>query len=358
MGMRSQVPAQATQTSDTPTQMSVANRAESDLEQDAQPSPLAGAIAAPQGVNFKQNFSRVPIRPSPFPVTPLGPHISPIQPKLRVGAVGDRYEQEADRVADQVMRMPEPSGRSPSVRSQAPQSLQRQTVASEMTVSEQEDEEDVAVQTKSNAGSAIAAPDVEMQLKAGRGGGQPLNASTSQFMASRFSHDFGNVRVHTDSRAAQMNQRLNAQAFTHGQHLYFGQGQYQPQTRSGQRLIAHELTHVVQQTGGRRIKPNIQLGSKPPQPISPVPTDVQHLFLRRAAGRSSTPFIEGTSSTATPNTPASTSEPAVPVADNTFPQGGIDRSRFEDTTASQITLPADRESASQPTEVAVLPQIE
>ena len=79
--------------------------------------------------------------------------------------------------------------------------------------------------------------------------GQPLESTTRRFMESRFGHDFSQVRVHTDAKAAESAQAVQAQAFTRGRDVVFGAGQYAPETRRGKRLLAHELTHVVQQQG-------------------------------------------------------------------------------------------------------------
>src|SRR5947209_15066228 len=76
--------------------------------------------------------------------------------------------------------------------------------------------------------------------------GQPLDAGTRAFMESRFGHDFSRVRVHTDSRAAESAQAINALAYTVGRNVVFGRGQYAPGTSEGSKLLAHELTHVVQ----------------------------------------------------------------------------------------------------------------
>ncbi|MGH7871424.1 MAG: DUF4157 domain-containing protein [Candidatus Binatia bacterium] len=79
--------------------------------------------------------------------------------------------------------------------------------------------------------------------------GQPLDAATRSFFASRFGHDFANVRVHADAEAAASARSVNALAYTVGSHVVFGAGQFSPGTRAGQRLLAHELAHVIQQTG-------------------------------------------------------------------------------------------------------------
>jgi len=84
----------------------------------------------------------------------------------------------------------------------------------------------------------------------GSGGGNPLDRDTRQFMESRLGHDFGDVRVHTDSKAAESAQAVNAQAYTVGSDVVFQGGKYAPDTHEGRHMLAHELTHVVQQRSG------------------------------------------------------------------------------------------------------------
>src|SRR5215470_14964726 len=79
---------------------------------------------------------------------------------------------------------------------------------------------------------------------------QPLDAATRAAMEARFGHDFSRVRVHTDTRAADSARAVNALAYTVGEDVVFGRGQYRPSSADGQRLIAHELTHTIQQAGG------------------------------------------------------------------------------------------------------------
>lgn len=79
--------------------------------------------------------------------------------------------------------------------------------------------------------------------------GQPLDATTRGFFAARFGHDFANVRIHADSEAAESARSVNALAYTVGPDVVFGAGRYAPDTRDGQQLLAHELTHVIQQRG-------------------------------------------------------------------------------------------------------------
>jgi len=95
-----------------------------------------------------------------------------------------------------------------------------------------------------------SSPDIEESVRAMRGGGQPLPEQLRASIEPQFGYDFSQVRVHTDSRAAESAKLVNALAFTTGKDIIFAAGQYSPQSISGRRLIAHELTHVVQQASG------------------------------------------------------------------------------------------------------------
>ncbi|MBW4659719.1 MAG: DUF4157 domain-containing protein [Drouetiella hepatica Uher 2000/2452] len=304
---------------------------------------------------FKQDFSRVPVSPLSVPV---------IQPKLVVGRPGDRYEQEADQVAEQVMLMPEPAIVTgldhPSgavqplsiqrLKSNSTKKLQRQVEESEESEEEEtvqakflpslsihllnsgsgeriqrqadelqeaqadeeepiqakflsslssgerlqrqvdelqeakpeEEEEEEAVQAKGMSHRLpTVASDLASRLKASRGGGQPLPDSTREFMESRFNHDFSRVRVHTDGQAHQLARGLNAQAFTFKQDVYFGAGYYQPHTSSGKRLLAHELTHTIQQQDtlpSRSHKPEASplVVTQPPHRLEHEAESVEH----------------------------------------------------------------------------------
>lgn len=114
----------------------------------------------------------------------------------------------------------------------------------EMTPEDEEKEE--TLQTKpASAGESQASSNLEAQLAASQGSGSPLPDKLRSYMEPRFGYDFTQVRVHTDSKAAQMNKELGAQAFTRGDDIYFGAGK----SPSQDELTAHELTHVIQQTG-------------------------------------------------------------------------------------------------------------
>ena len=178
-----------------------------------------------------------------------------IQAKLTVGQPGDVYEQEADRVADQIARMPDSAPPSSVRVSEQIQPLRIQRLCTECEEEEQiqrlctECEEEEPIQPKEAAGQTPAVtPGLEARLDTTRGSGQPLPKSVRSDMESRFGTDFSRVRVHADSEAAALNRDLKAQAFTRHRDIYFGTGKYSPDSKAGQHLLAHELTHVVQQS--------------------------------------------------------------------------------------------------------------
>lgn len=272
-----------------------------------------------------------------------------IQPKLTVGRANDKYEREADHVADQVMRMPESQvqrqteeDEADTVRGKAADGavLQRQdeeeddtgpdlqTKPAEGAVLQRQDEEEDEtgpdLQTKPADGAALQRQDEEeggqpeaapettagpeekdslagqpegldpagktesaaeteseaetLQTKSdgrGRGAkpgvgapgrgfgdrlgsamssGRPLPAGTRDFMESRFGSGFGGVRVHHDQRADSLSRQIGAKAFTLGSHVFFRRDSYAPESAGGRHLLAHELTHVLQQSGSSTIR--------------------------------------------------------------------------------------------------------
>lgn len=200
------------------------------LYRQAKSAPVASIVAMPSGLLLRKCACGGIPGPTGQCTACRRKRLS-IQPKLTINQSSDKYELEADRVADQVMRMPEPR-------------LQRQT--------EPDDEDDELLQTKplmqrKVAGQAIghtAPPIVHEVLNSP---GQPLDPTTRDFMEPRFGHDFSRVRVHTDSKAAESARAVDALAYTVGRDVVFSPGQFVPQSRTGKRLLAHELTHVVQQ---------------------------------------------------------------------------------------------------------------
>ncbi len=153
-----------------------------------------------------------------------------IQRKLSVGAVNDPLEHEADRLAEQVMRMPATPHTAPSSVAPATTVLTRSALSA-------------------GDGGFAAPPIVHDALNSP---GQPLDAATRAFMEPRFGYDFSSVRVHSDAKAAAAATSIRAQAFTTGQNIVFGAGQYAPHAHYGRALLSHELAHVVQNGGGKR----------------------------------------------------------------------------------------------------------
>lgn len=229
-----------------------------------------------------------------------------VQTKLTIGSPDDEYEQEADRVADEVMRKPDSRIQRQTEEGtkckscQAQEEVKRKTIwrsitpivqrqriqkqswpsfdlssgqeeeavvtqracinksiqlsadiqrQSESSFEEVTESEDEYVRTKANVGTAeMASSSVEKSLYKSRGQGIPLANHTLSFMEDRFGANFGNVRIHNDGNAVNLNRHLKSHAFTHGSDIYFNSGKYNPESLQGQHLLAHELTHVVQQS--------------------------------------------------------------------------------------------------------------
>ncbi|MCW5599991.1 DUF4157 domain-containing protein [Nitrosomonas sp.] len=233
-----------------------------------------------------------------------------VQAKLTLGKPGDRYEQEADRAANNVVAR---NGQTPGVQRQEPGSVQRVTLMSpaedeklgtaearmerdkliqekiqtkekeeeepvqakekeeEKPVQTKEKEEEKPVQTKKKKeeeepvqakekeeeepvqakeeGRNVVNPGVSQKIKKAAGAGQPLSGEILAEMEHMFGADFSGVNIHTDAEAVRLNEQLHSQAFTRGQDIFFNEGMYRPETSEGKRLLAHELAHVVQQCG-------------------------------------------------------------------------------------------------------------
>ncbi len=169
------------------------------------------------------DFSQVRIHATPAPT---------LQTKLAVNQPGDQYEQEADQVADNVLRMAAPG-----------------TAMAPATPNDDKPEDEALLRKERNGAGALStqsAPPIVNEVLSG-GGGRPLDSMPRSFMEQRFGHDFSRVRIHTGEQAEESAQAVNALAYTIGRDVVFERGQYAPETEAGRRLLAHELTHVVQQ---------------------------------------------------------------------------------------------------------------
>jgi hypothetical protein len=259
----------------------------------------------PWGNQAARQFAETcPLRlPSPG-VCPFGGacHACParVQPKLAISRPDDPYEQEADRVAEQVMAMPEPKAQR-ACPSCEDDTLQKKPLADQITPliqrqeeQPEEEEEEETVQAKAEDGavqrqeeqpeeeeepvqakaedSAIQRQEenpeeeeepvqakrenissqgvstaAERHINMLQSAGSPLSQTTRDFFEPRFGRSFENVRVHTGPSANELAESANAQAFTLGRDIVFGKGRFAPESQSGRRLLAHELTHILHQ---------------------------------------------------------------------------------------------------------------
>lgn len=201
---------------------------------------------------FNHDFSHIAMRPSTSIVSqdyshascPMFPqrypfggacHTCPprVQAKLKVGQAGDKYEQEADRVAE---RVAEPIGG--NYGKAGDQSKRFQLLI----------KGECANQTSNQISAEPGTYNLKSQIEPGSNLGKPLDTSIKEDMSRKIGFDFCNVRIHTDDSAIYLNKGLNARAFTHGSDIYFNEGEYSPNSLGGKKLLAHELTHVVQQS--------------------------------------------------------------------------------------------------------------
>ncbi len=178
----------------------------------------------------------------------------PIQAKLEVGAVDDPLEHEADRVADRIMRMPEPTAASAvNVTSLGRrQPVQRCSCggSSPGELCETCKTKQRELQRKDTGVAPLhTVPAIVEQVLGSPG--QPLDTHTRNFMEPRFGADFSGIRIHTDSKAAESARAVNALAYTVGSHIVFQAGQFTSYKGNGGRLLAHELTHVLQQASAQ-----------------------------------------------------------------------------------------------------------
>ena len=247
---------------------------------------MAFALAS-QSSSRKQALLRRTARPKPARAS-LGPHarhaggacvLGPvlgarssaptIQTKLEIGRPDDRFEREADRVAEEILRTPAtatlaapPSGTrgtAPAVQepcaacegqARGP-AVQRLCSGCEEDLHRQvaDDEGEELLQAESTSGDGpLLTPEIASHIgTAIAGSGQPLPVPVRTYFEPRFGHDFTQVRIHKGAGASGSARLINAKAYTVGQHIVFGEGQYAPETSAGRKLLAHELTHTIQQ---------------------------------------------------------------------------------------------------------------
>jgi len=183
-----------------------------------------------------------------------------VQMKMTVNKVGDKYEQEADKMADKVMRMPAPVGVEDKLQRQPEEKLQKKEDDKIQKAPANEDK----LQRFSNQAPPDVSANTQSAIQSKKAGGQPLPDDVRGFMEPRFDADFSNVRVHHDAEAGGLSNQLSARAFTHENHVFFSHGQYQPGTSEGKQLLAHELTHTIQQGHAIQRSPQISTTATPP----------------------------------------------------------------------------------------------
>lgn len=239
-----------------------------------------------------------------------------VQMKMTVNRPGDKFEQEADKMADKVMRMPAPATpvkddrlqRQPDeklqkkeddklqkaplpdekvqkaelkdekVQKKEDDKLQKAPATDEKIQKKDEDKlqkapapdeklqkkEDDKLQRKSSEGASAVSASTQSAIQNKTTGGQPLSSDVRSYMEPRFKADFSNVRIHSDPESASLSNHLSARAFTYQNHVFFSRDQYQPGTSEGKQLLAHELTHTIQQGHAVQRSSQVSTTATPP----------------------------------------------------------------------------------------------
>jgi Domain of unknown function (DUF4157) len=258
-----------------------------------------------------------------------------IQPELLVNEPGDAYEREADKIAGQIAQMPNPE----IAITPAPAEVSRKCAACGS-------EEQQKLQEKP-AGtadvSARDAPDIVHQVL--RSPGEPLDPKTRAFFEPRFGRDFSSVRLHSDALAAESAKHIHALAYTVGNDVVFGSGRYAPKTKAGLALLAHELTHVIQQ----RYSPAkaTPMESMPPvggadDGVAPQQEGAEHLTAGRSRSAHPGPTVQRQA--------GDTDETAAAAGPAHEPSGSIDitEALFEVDTSGPVKVQASPDSAMGP----------
>ncbi|MBN8852826.1 MAG: hypothetical protein BGO55_03625 [Sphingobacteriales bacterium 50-39] len=182
------------------------------------------------------------------------------QAKLEVNAPGDKHEQEADAVARSVVN--EPDKEKNKVQRREITAIQRLATPEEdekLGTNDARMRRDRDIQKKPESTGTSASPAASSKIEGSSGKGKPLPAKTLREMNSSFGVDFSTVHIHDNNESADLNKELHAQAFTHGEDIYFNEGKFDPDSHAGKFLLAHELTHVIQQSD----KPKLQRDADP-----------------------------------------------------------------------------------------------
>jgi hypothetical protein len=179
---------------------------------------------------------------TPSRLAPLPGRSALIQMQSFVSSPNDAAEREADRVAAHVVSMPEPSPSSKAGVREA-NSVRRSPLIAQRAPARSAPAAARPANTSAATNANIAA-----EVKAAASGGFQLSKKTRAFLEPRFRTDFSAVRLHTDATAKRLSNKIGARAFTYGRHIFFNDGQYDPDSKAGLQLLAHELTHTIQQS--------------------------------------------------------------------------------------------------------------
>ena len=291
-------------------------------EETAQTKPDVGQISAvvQRQAAEEKNEEMAQTKPAIAPITPLVQRQAEEKKEEPLQTLQRQPEEKKDEPVQTLQRQTEEKKEEPvqtlqrqteEKKDEPVQTLQRQTEEKKdepvQTLQRQtEEKKDEPVQTKTAVDSTSeVATDVESRIQTMREGGRPLPDSTRSFFESRFGYDFSGVRVHTDSQADDVSRKLNAQAFTIGPNVFFAGGRYEPHTTQGKWLLAHELTHTVQQQSSTPLAANsptvqsseasnranrrVQRKSRQ-QPGLPISTDSPKHIARKGAKSPSSPF--------------------------------------------------------------------
>ncbi|MBC7904044.1 MAG: DUF4157 domain-containing protein [Gemmatimonadaceae bacterium] len=171
----------------------------------------------------------------------------PVQTKLNIGEPNDIYEKEAEQTADKIVGCPSTTALSKDI-----SSINRHSSAQRKPIFESDAEfapgaDTLQTKPQPSQSPPTPGPSVEAGLNGSKGQGSPIAPDIRSSMNRSFGSDFNDVRIHTDNKAADMSREINAQAFTHGKDIYFNAGKFDPNSNQGKHLLAHELTHTIQQ---------------------------------------------------------------------------------------------------------------
>lgn len=241
---------------------------------------------------------------------------------MAVSSPDDPEEKEADNTADKVLRMPQANEKELALVS--PKIARSEVDEPEVKTKRQ----DPQISRKANASVNMGA-NVQADIQRATANGSPLPLSVRRFMEPRFGADFSAIKIHTDSRSAKLNRRLSARAFAYTNHIFFGDSQFAPDSQDGKRLIAHELTHTIQQGAAQqRSAPTTSQASPAQKPIPAKQSETQ--FRRQSSATAFGANTTNISQSASLQTSTTMRKSATPVKVNHQTQPSVQRLGISD----------------------------